>query len=98
MSVNPLVELTKSGQSIWHDGIERGLLTSGELKRLIDEDELSGVTSNPTIFEKSIDSSDDYSDQLREQAERQKSASEIYEALAVLDIQMSADLLAPVFE
>ena len=98
MSVNPLVELTGSGQSIWYDGIERGLITSGELKRLIDEDEVRGVTSNPTIFEKAIDSSDDYSDQLREQAERQKSASEIYEALAVRDIQMAADLLAPVFE
>jgi transaldolase len=98
VSINPLVELTKSGQSIWYDGIERGLITSGELKRLIDEDEVRGVTSNPTIFEKAIDSSDDYSDQLREQAERQKSASEIYEALAVRDIQMAADLLAPVFE
>ena len=98
MSVNPLVELTKSGQSIWYDGIERELITSGELKRLIDEDELRGVTSNPTIFEKAIDSSAIYSDQLREQAERQKSASEIYEALAVRDIQMAADLLAPVFE
>ena len=98
MSVNPLVELTKSGQSIWYDGVERELITSGELKRLIDVDELRGVTSNPTIFEKAIDSSDDYSDQLREQAERQKSASEIYEALAVRDIQMAADLLAPVFD
>ena len=98
MSINPLVELTTSGQSIWYDGIERGLITSGELKRLIDEDELRGVTSNPTIFEKAIDSSDHYSDQLREQAERQNSASEIYEALVVRDIQMAADLLAPVFE
>jgi transaldolase len=98
MSVNPLVKLTKSGQSIWYDGIERELITSGELKRLINEDELRGVTSNPTIFEKAIDNSDDYSDQLREQAERQKSASEIYEAIAVRDIQMTADLLAPVFE
>jgi transaldolase len=98
MSVNPLVELTNSGQAIWYDGIERDLLTSGELKLLIDEDELRGVTSNPTIFEKAIDSSGGYSDQLCEQAERQKSASEIYEALAVLDIQMAADLLAPVFD
>lgn len=98
MSINPLVELTKSGQSIWYDGIERDLITSGELKRLIDEYEIRGVTSNPTIFEKAIDSAADYSDQLREQAERQKSASEIYEALAVRDIQMAADLLAPVFE
>jgi len=98
VSINPLVELTKSGQSIWYDGIERGLITSGELKRLIDEDEVRGVTSNPTIFERAIDSSDDYSDQLREQADRRKSASDIYEALVVRDIQMAADLLAPVFE
>jgi transaldolase len=98
MSVNPLAELTKAGQSIWYDGIERQLITSGELKRLIDEYEIRGITSNPTIFEKAIDSSNDYSDQLREQAERQKSASEIFEALAVRDIQMAADLLAPVFE
>ena len=98
MSVNPLVELTKSGQSIWYDGIERELITSGELKRLINEDELRGVTSNPTIFEKAFDNSDDYSDQLREQAERLKSAGEIYKTLTVRDIQMAADLLAPVFE
>jgi transaldolase len=98
MTVNPLVELTKSGQSIWHDGLERELISSGEMKRLIDEDELRGVTSNPTTFEKAIDSSDHYSEQLREQAESQKSASEIYEALVVRDIQMAADLLAPIFE
>ena len=98
MSINPLGELTKSGQSIWYDGIERQLITSGELKRLIDEYEIRGITSNPTIFERAIDSSNDYSDQLREQAERRKSASEIFEALAVRDIQMAADLLAPVFE
>ena len=54
MSVNPLVELTKSGQSIWYDGIERGLVTSGELKRLIDEDELPRSHLNTTIFEKAI--------------------------------------------
>jgi transaldolase len=98
MTVNPLVESTKSGQSIWHDGLERELISSGEMKRLIDEDELRGVTSNPTTFEKAIDSSDHYSEQLREQAESQKSASEIYEALVVRDIQMAADLLAPIFE
>jgi transaldolase len=98
MSINPLVELTRSGQSIWYDGIERRLIISGELKRLIEDDELRGLTSNPTIFEKAIDSSDDYSDQLCEQAEQLKSASEIYESLAVRDIQMAADLLAPVYE
>jgi transaldolase len=98
MTINPLVELTRSGQSIWHDGLERELISSGEMKRLIDEDEIRGVTSNPTTFEKAIGSSDGYSEQLREQAESQKSASEIYEALVVRDIQMAADLLAPVFK
>lgn len=98
MSTNPLVELTRAGQSIWYDIIERKLITSGELKRLIDEDELSGVTSNPAIFEKAITGSDLYNDQLRELAERNKSASEIYEELAVRDIQSAADTLAVVYE
>lgn len=95
---NPLVELTRAGQSIWYDNIERKLITSGELKRLIDEDELRGVTSNPAIFEKAISGSDLYTEQLRELAESNKSAAEIYEELAVRDIQSAADTLAVVFE
>jgi transaldolase len=98
MTVNPLIELTRLGQSIWHDNIERRLITSGRLKRLIEEDGLGGVTSNPAIFEKAIGGSDDYRDQLRELAEQGKSAMEIYEALAIADIQSAADVLAPVFE
>ena len=98
MSTNPLIELTKLGQSIWHDNIERKLITSGELKRLIDEDGLSGITSNPAIFEKAIVGSDLYADQLREVAEAGKSPIEIYEALAIKDIQTAADVLAVVYE
>ncbi len=98
MSANPLLELRNLGQSIWFDNIERKLITSGELKRLIDEDGLGGVTSNPAIFEKAINGSDLYLDQLRELAEQNKSALEIYESLAVRDIQMAADALAPVHE
>jgi transaldolase len=98
MGTNPLIELTKLGQSIWHDNIERKLITSGELKRLIDEDGLSGVTSNPAIFEKAIVSSDLYADQLRDTAEMGKNAQEIYEALAIQDIQMAADVLASVYD
>jgi transaldolase len=98
MSTNPLIELTKLGQSIWHDNIERKLITSGELKRLMDEDGLSGVTSNPAIFEKAIVGSELYADQLREVAEAGKSPLEIYEALAIKDIQMAADVLAEVYE
>ena len=94
---NPLVELTQAGQSIWYDNIERKLITSGELKRLIDEDELRGMTSNPAIFEKAITGSDLYAEQLRELAERNKTASEIYEELAVRDIQSAADTLAVVY-
>ncbi len=98
MSTNPLIELTGLGQSVWNDNIERKLVTSGELKRLVDEDGLSGVTSNPAIFEKAIVSSDLYADQLRDLAEEGKSAQEIYEALAIHDIQMAADVLAGVYE
>jgi transaldolase len=98
MSTNPLIELTKLGQSIWNDNIERKLITSGELKRLIDEDGLSGVTSNPAIFEKAIAGSELYADQLRDLAEKGKSAQEIYEGLAIHDIQMAADVLAGVYQ
>ena len=98
MSTNPLIELTRLGQSVWNDNIERKLVTSGELKRLVDEDGLSGVTSNPAIFEKAIASSDLYADQLRDLAEKKMGAQEIYEALAVKDIQMAADVLATVYE
>src|SRR5262245_20785346 len=98
MSTNPLIELTILGQAIWYDNIERKLVTTGELKRLIDEDGLSGVTSNPAIFEKAIAGSELYADQLRELAEQDKSPQEIYEALAITDIQMAADVLAKVYE
>jgi len=98
MSTNPLIELTKLGQSIWYDSIERKLITSGELKRLIDEDGLSGVTSNPAIFEKAIAGSELYVDQLREVADAGKSPMEIYEALAIRDIQMAADVMLEVYE
>jgi transaldolase len=98
MSTNPLIELTRLGQSVWNDNIERKLVTSGELKRLVEEDGLSGVTSNPAIFEKAIASSDLYADQLRGLAQEGKSALEIYEGLAIRDIQMAADVLAGVYE
>lgn len=98
MSTNPLTELTNLGQSIWYDNIERKLITSGELKRLIDEDELRGVTSNPAIFEKAINGSDLYDEQFAEMAGQDKNSVEIYEALAIRDVQMAADALLPVYE
>jgi transaldolase len=98
MSTNPLVELTRLGQSIWYDNIERKLIQSGELRRLIEEDGLRGVTSNPAIFEKAISGSDLYKDQLEELARQGKTAVEIYEALAISDIQSAADVLRPVYD
>jgi len=98
MSTNPLIELTMLDQAVWYDNIERKLIASGELKRLIEEDGLSGVTSNPAIFEKAIAGSDLYAEQLRELATQRKSPQEIYEALAIRDIQMAADVLASVYE
>src|SRR5436190_9777354 len=98
MSTNPLIELTKLGQSIWNDNIERKLLTSGELKRLIEEDGLKGVTSNPAIFEKAIAGSTDYETQLAELADgRDLDAKVLYETLAVRDIQGAADELQLVY-
>jgi transaldolase len=98
MSANPLVELSKLGQSIWYDNIERKLITSGELRRLIDEDDLRGVTSNPAIFEKAISGSDLYEDQIRELIEQGASPTDIYEALAIRDIQSAADELRRVYD
>ncbi|MFQ5846278.1 MAG: bifunctional transaldolase/phosoglucose isomerase [Candidatus Methylomirabilales bacterium] len=95
---NPLVELGKHGQSVWYDNIRRALIVTGDLQRMIEEDDLRGVTSNPAIFEKAIDGSTDYNDALRRLAVQGKSVDEMYEALVVEDIQMAADLFRPVYE
>ncbi len=94
---NPLRALREAGQSVWLDYIHRGLLRSGELRRLIDEDGVAGVTSNPTIFDKAISGSTEYDEQLTRLAREGKSAQEIYEALVVDDIRAAADALRPVF-
>src|SRR5690349_3865667 len=95
---NPLRQLQKFGQSIWLDYIRRNLITSGELRRLIDEDGLRGMTSNPSIFEKAIAGSTDYADILQQLHSQGLSAGEIYEAIAIRDIQDAADLLLPVYQ
>ena len=94
---NPLVELAKAGQSVWYDQMERKLLTTGRLKQMIDEDDLRGLTSNPTIFEKAIAGSDDYDQQLRRLAAENKSAAEIFDELALDDIGNAADVFRPVY-
>lgn len=96
--MNPLVQLGELGQSPWYDYIRRGLVTSGELKTMIEQDGLRGVTSNPSIFEKAISGSTDYNQALRQMASDVRGVKEIYEALAVRDIQDAADLLHPVYE
>ncbi|HLN96852.1 MAG TPA: bifunctional transaldolase/phosoglucose isomerase [Pyrinomonadaceae bacterium] len=95
---NPLVEVMKTGQSIWYDNIRRAMLTSGDLQKKIAEDDLRGVTSNPTIFEKAITGSTDYDEQMRSLITAGKGVKEIYEALVIDDIGKAADILKPVYD
>jgi transaldolase/transaldolase/glucose-6-phosphate isomerase len=97
--MNPLKQLQEHRQSIWLDYIRRTLITSGQLKALIDDDGLRGMTSNPTIFEKSISGTTDYDASLRRILETGPRRVEgVYEALAVEDIRMAADALRPVYD
>lgn len=96
MTGNPPVDVQSHGQSIWYDNIQRRLLQSGELKRLIDEYGVLGVTSNPSIFQKAIGESDDYDSGMMLLLDLEP--YEIYERLAIEDIQQAADLLTGVYE
>ena len=95
---NPLRALDTFGQSVWLDYVRRTLITSGELRRLIDEDGLRGVTSNPAIFEKAVTGSADYEEFLQGPGARLLDTKTLYEKLAVRDIQDAADVLHPVYE
>jgi transaldolase/glucose-6-phosphate isomerase len=95
---NPLRELERFGVSVWYDNISRSLITTGRLKTLIAEDGLTGVTSNPTIFEKAIGSSIDYDETILRLGREGKSSSEIFESLAIEDIRSACDLFKPVFD
>ncbi len=97
MQENPLLKLAELGQSVWIDFIRRGMISSGELAALIENDGIRGVTSNPSIFEKAIAGSDDYDTVIRALALEGKDPAEIYESLAVEDIRMAADLFRPVY-
>src|SRR2546426_583459 len=99
MAKNPLFELSEAGTSVWLDYIRRSLITSGELQRMIEEDAVVGMTSNPTIFEKAIGGSSDYDEALRTLLDgNNKSDEEIMLSLIVEDIQMAADVLKPVYD
>jgi transaldolase len=93
---NPLIELSTQGQSIWYDNISRGLITSGDLQRLLDES-VVGITSNPTIFEKAIVDSSDYDDALRQMAKETTEPWQVYQTLALEDIAHAADMLRPIY-
>ncbi|HWZ43738.1 MAG TPA: transaldolase [Candidatus Saccharimonadales bacterium] len=94
---NPLRLLHRFGQSVWLDYIRRDLFTSGELQRLINEDGLRGMTSNPAIFEKAIAGSADYTENLKYLKARNLTAFEIYETIAIQDIRDAADRLHGVY-
>jgi transaldolase len=93
---NPLMMVKHLGQSIWLDYIQRGLLTSGEFQKMIDVDGVCGVTSNPAILKEAIVEHHDYDDAI--EAMEFQSASELYEKLAIEDLQRAADMLRPVYE
>ena len=93
-----LAALTAAGTSIWLDQLSRGLIDSGELARMVEEESLRGVTSNPAIFEKSILGSADYDAELKALADEGKTAREIYRNMALHDVQAACDVLRPVYD
>jgi transaldolase/glucose-6-phosphate isomerase len=98
MEKNPLQRLADFGQSVWLDNIRRGLITSGELQRMIDQDGIVGVTANPTIFEKAVSGSTDYDTAIAELVRQGKSPDDIYKILLVEDITSAADIFRPIYD
>ena len=103
MSVTPqvnerLADLTAAGTSVWLDQMRRGMIVEGELERMVTEDSLRGVTSNPAIFEKAILGSSDYDEDLVEASREGLSAREVYRRLAIKDVQLAADVLRGVYD
>src|SRR3954463_12884640 len=98
-SVNErLARLTALGTSIWLDQIQRSLTQGGELRRLVEEDSLRGMTSNPAIFEKAILGGDESDEQISELVHGGAASREIYQAIAVQDVQEAADVLRSVYD
>jgi transaldolase len=98
MAESRLHELSARGQSVWIDYLSRDLVQGGELKRLMDEDAVVGVTSNPTIFQKAISQGNSYDEQLKELLDTQSDPKEIFLRLAVRDVEGALDVLAPVHD
>jgi transaldolase len=98
MAENPLIVLGRLGQSPWYDYITRELIASGRLARLIAEDGLRGMTSNPTIFQKAVASGTDYDDDIRQAASEGRSPAEIFETLSVADVRAACDVFRPLYD
>ena len=98
MARSRLHELSEHGVSVWIDSLSREMLEKGELKRLIQEDAVVGVTSNPTIFEKALSTGDWYDEQLRAELEHTDDTKQVFFALAVEDIKRACDVLRPVWD
>jgi transaldolase/glucose-6-phosphate isomerase len=97
--MNPVKALENHGQAIWLDFLARGFVAKGDLKKLIDTDGVKGVTSNPSIFEKAIGSSDEYDGPIGSALKKgDRSIADLFEHVAVEDIQHAADVLRPVYD
>src|SRR6202158_2853469 len=97
--MNPVKELEKHGQAVWLDFLARGFVAKGDLQKLIDTDGVKGVTSNPSIFEKAIGSSDEYDGAIGNALKKgDRPVAELFEQVAVEDIQHAADVLRPVYD
>ncbi len=96
--MNPLNKIQQHGQSIWLDLLDREIMNSGKLQSLIDDDDLRGLTSNPSIFEKAISGSDDYDDDIALLFKKYDNNSAIFFEMAIDDIQRAADIFKPVFD
>src|SRR5438552_13939260 len=98
MAMNPLRRLLTCGQSYWLDNLTRDMLTSGALSKLVTEQGLRGITSNPATFHKAIVGSREYEAQIRQLVAAGQEAAAIYAQLAVTDVQHACDILRPVYE
>src|SRR4051812_5310627 len=97
MKANNVKQIHDFDQSIWLDFIDRKIMNTGELQKLIDEDGVRGITSNPAIFEKAISSSSDYDDDIRQLAQSNLSNEDLFYSLAISDIKRAADIFRPTY-
>src|SRR6266576_3625826 len=98
MAKSRLHELTERGQAVWFDTLARDLVHSGELKKMMDEDAVTGVTSNPTIFQKALSSGDAYDEDLKKLLAETDDPSKIFFSLALQDIRDACDVLKAAFD